>query len=108
MSAKKPSVVTFASSKVKELRRHATLPVKFEKLLQEYPLEKMFAGKTVAIKIHVGSDIGYTTIHPLFIRFVVAAVTKAGGKPFITDGSGAMHNAKARGYTPCAQCKPPE
>ncbi|MCX5756969.1 MAG: DUF362 domain-containing protein, partial [Candidatus Hydrogenedentes bacterium] len=51
------------------------------------------------IKIHVGSDIGFTTIHPLFIRLLVTAVKNAGGKPFITDGSGAMHNAKARGYT---------
>jgi hypothetical protein len=84
---------------VKELRRQATLPVKFEKLLQTLPLEEMFFGKTVAIKIHVGADIGYTTIHPLFIRIVVAAVTKAGGKPFVTDGSGSLQHAKARGYT---------
>ena len=99
MSSNNQSVVRFASSKVKELRRHATLPVKFEKLLELYPLEEMFSGKTVAIKIHVGSDIGYTTIHPIFIRTVVAALLKAGGKPFITDGSGALHHAKARGYT---------
>ncbi|HOV74681.1 MAG TPA: DUF362 domain-containing protein [Candidatus Hydrogenedentes bacterium] len=99
MPAKKSSVVTFASSKVKELRRHATLPVKFEKQLAQYPLDKMFRDKQVAIKIHVGSDVGFTTIHPLFIRIVVEAVKKAGGKPFITDGSGAMHHAKGRGYT---------
>lgn len=99
MQAHGASIVRFASSKVKELRRHATLPVKFEKLLQAYPLEDMFSGKQTAIKIHVGSDIGYTTIHPLFIRMVVEALKTAGGKPFITDGSGAMHNAKARGYT---------
>jgi hypothetical protein len=93
------STVRFASSKVKELRKQATLPVKFEKLLQLYPLETMFKDKSVAIKIHVGGDVGYTTIHPLFIRIVVDAVKNAGGRPFLTDGSGAMHNAKARGYT---------
>lgn len=94
-----PSPVKFASSKVKELRRHATLPVKFERLLDTYPLADMFADKHVAIKIHVGGDVGFTTIHPLFLRIVVEAVKKAGGKPFLTDGSGAMHHAKARGYT---------
>lgn len=99
MSNNGRSVVRFASSKVKELRRHATLPAKFERMLQTFPLEEMFKDKSVAIKIHVGNDIGYTTVHPLFIRLVVAAVKNAGGRPFITDGSGALHNARARGYT---------
>ncbi len=91
--------VKFASSRVKELRRSATLPVKFDKLLQSYALEEMFSGQQVAIKIHVGNDIGYTTVHPLFLRMVVDAVKAAGGKPFLTDGSGSMHQARARGYT---------
>jgi len=99
MSSNAPPVVTFASSKVKELRRHATLPVKFEKMLSSYPLDAMLRDKSVAIKIHVGNDIGYTTIHPLFIRILVSAIKQAGGKPFITDGSGSLHNAVARGYT---------
>lgn len=99
MAAKKSSVVRFASCKVKELRRHATLPVKFEKLLRQYPLKKMFENCRVAIKIHVGGDIGFTTIHPLFIRQVVDAVKEGGGKPFLTDGSGSLPNARARGYT---------
>jgi hypothetical protein len=99
MTKKKTSDVSFASSKVKELRRNATLPAKFERMLAGFPLEKMFKGKSVAIKIHVGGDIGFTTVHPLFIRMVVDAVKKAGGEPFITDGSGAMQFAKARGYT---------
>lgn len=99
MPQRKAAEVTFASSKVKELRRHATLPVKFDKLLKKYPLAKMFGDRSVAIKIHVGADIGYTTIHPLFIRQVVQAVKKAGGNPFVTDGSDAMPHAKARGYT---------
>ena len=99
MTKKKTAGVSFASSKVKELRRNATLPAKFERMLAGFPLDKMFKGKSVAIKIHVGGDIGFTTVHPLFIRILVDAVKKAGGDPFITDGSGAMQFAKARGYT---------
>ncbi len=99
MAKTKKAEVAFASSKVKELRRNATLPVKFERLLAGFPLEKMFKDKSVAIKIHVGGDMGFTTVHPLFIRIVVDAVKKAGGQPFVTDGSGAMHHAKTRGYT---------
>lgn len=93
------STVRFATCAVQELRREATLPAKFERLLRRYPLEEMFGGRTVAIKMHWGGDLGYTTIHPLFVRFVVQAVKKAGGKPFITDGTGALQYAAARGYT---------
>jgi len=93
------SVVRFASCAVKELRREATLPAKFERLLRRYPLEEMFNNRTVAIKMHFGGDLGYTTIHPLFVRILVQAIKKAGGKPFITDGTGALQFAVARGYT---------
>lgn len=100
MSENKPdAMVRFASCAVKELRRDATLPAKFERLLRRYPLEEMFNDRTVAIKMHFGGDLGYTTIHPLFVRLLVQAVKKAGGKPFVTDGTGAMKYAVARGYT---------
>jgi len=99
MSESQPSPVTFSSCQVKELRRDATLPAKFERQLAGYPLESMFSGRQVAIKMHVGGDLGYTTIHPLFVRLLVQAIKKAGGKPFITDGSSSMPNAPARGYT---------
>ncbi len=99
MSEKKPSHVRFASCKIKELRRDATLPAKFARLLELYPLKDMFGNRKVAIKMHVGGDLGYTTIHPLFVRILVQAIKNAGGKPFITDGSGSQQNAVARGYT---------
>jgi len=99
MPSSPPSRVTFSSCKVKELRRDATLPAKFERQLASYPLKDMFDGQQVAIKMHVGGDIGYTTVHPLFARIVVKAVKNAGGQPFITDGTGSRPNAVARGYT---------
>ncbi|MDO8588995.1 MAG: DUF362 domain-containing protein [Armatimonadota bacterium] len=93
------SVVHFASSKVKALSADLTLPAKFRRLLQRYPLKEMFDQKSVAIKMHVGGHLGYTTIHPLFVRILIDAVREAGGRPFITDGSGAIPGAKFRGYT---------
>lgn len=99
MPKKKGADVWFASSQVKALQRNATLPAKYERMVKGFPLEKMFKDKTVAVKIHVGGDIGYTTVHPLFIGILIKAIKEAGGKPFVTDGSGAMHFAKARGYT---------
>ena len=62
-------------------------------------MKDMFDGKTVAIKMHLGGDLGFTTIPPLFVKIVVNAVKAAGGKPFITDGTWAIAAAKDRGYT---------
>ena len=93
------SKVSFASAKVKRLAREDTLPAKFERMLQRLDLKSMFGDRRVAIKMHVGNAIGYTTIHPLFVRFLVSAIKEAGGWPFITDGSFSIPNAVARGYT---------
>ncbi len=94
-----PSRVYFASAKVRRLAAEDTLPAKFERMLRKLDLKRMFNDRRVAIKMHVGNRIGYTTIHPLFVRILVRAVKEAGGWPFITDGSFAMPNAVARGYT---------
>ncbi|MEN6522039.1 MAG: DUF362 domain-containing protein [Armatimonadota bacterium] len=93
------SIVHFASAKMSALRANASLPAKFSRLLEEYSLKDMFDGKTVAIKMHLGGNLGYTTIPPLFVRMLVQEVKDAGGKPFVTDGASAIPSAKHRGYT---------
>jgi len=93
------SKVSFASAKVKRLAREDTLPAKFQRMLQGLDLKSMFDDRRVAVKMHVGNGIGYTTIHPLFVRFLVSAIKEAGGWPFITDGSFSVPNAVVRGYT---------
>lgn len=94
------SRVRFASAHVKRLDRNATLPAKFGRLLNEMALENRLRGKRVAIKMHVGGDIGFYTIHPVFIRILVEAVKTAGGYPYLTDGAYSTDAAVARGYTP--------
>jgi uncharacterized protein len=94
------SEVLFASSHVDRIDRDASLPAKFLRLLERLDYATSFAGKRVAIKMHVGGDIGFYTIHPLFVRLVVDAVRKAGGQPFLTDGSFSTDAAVARGYVP--------
>jgi uncharacterized Fe-S center protein len=49
--------------------------------------------------MHLGGNLGYTTIPPLFVRILIAQLREAGAKPLVTDGSGAVLGAKARGYT---------
>lgn len=93
------SKVYFASAKMKALHADASLPAKFRRVLGNYPLKGMFEGKSVAIKVHLGSYLGYTTIPPIFMKMLVQEIKDAGGRPFITDSSGAVPGAKDRGYT---------
>ena len=93
------STVYYASSKVSKLEANSTLPAKFQRLLAELPLKRIVGGKLTALKMHLGGNIGYTTIHPLFVRMMVQALKEAGADVFITDSEGAVRDAKARGYT---------
>jgi len=91
--------VTFASARPKELRADATLPRLLDRMLARWGFRKRFKGMRVAIKMHLGVDVGYTTVHPLLVGRVVQAVKAGGGKPFITDVPGAVDGARCRGYT---------
>lgn len=93
------NVVRFASAHVKRLDRNASLPAKFGRLLDELSLDRRLKGKRVAIKMHVGGDIGFYTIHPVFVRILVDAIRRAGGYPYVTDGAFSTDAAAARGYT---------
>jgi len=94
-----PSTVYLAPAKVKRLAAEDTLPAKFQRMLDRLDLKSMFNDQRVAVKMHVGGNIGYSTIHPIFVRALVAAIKKAGGSPFITDGSFSVSGAVVRGYT---------
>jgi uncharacterized Fe-S center protein len=94
-----PSKVYFVSAKVKKLSADDTLPAKFRRMLDQLDLKTMFADKRVAVKMHVGGHLGYTTIHPLFVRIFISKLREAGADPFLTDGSFSVEGAKARGYT---------
>ncbi|MDP2990378.1 MAG: DUF362 domain-containing protein, partial [Kiritimatiellota bacterium] len=55
--------------------------------------------ETVLIKMHTGNGIGYSTVHPVFVRKVVQAVKDGGGTPFIADVFWDAAGAETRGYT---------
>ena len=92
------SDVFFASAIPERVDRHLTLPACFQRLLAAMPIAERIKGKTVCIKMHLGGDLGYSTIHPLFVKLLVDHVKRA--KPadvFITDGG--VGGASDRGYT---------
>jgi hypothetical protein len=91
--------VYFADTEVKTLSRKSSLPAKFVRMMDKLRFKKRFEGKTVAVKMHLGGGLGYTTIRPLFVRLVTDKIREAGGKPFITDGSFSVWDTAKRGYT---------
>lgn len=91
--------VYFAPAHVDKLSPEHTLPNKFKRLLGKIRLSTVVKNQTVAIKIHEGSGVGFTTVRPLFLRILVDAIKEKGGNPFITGGIGWPTNSKDRGYT---------
>jgi uncharacterized Fe-S center protein len=47
--------------------------------------------------MHTGNNIGYSTVHPVFVRKVVQAVKEGGGKPFVADVNWDAKGAEERG-----------
>ncbi len=96
----KAALVLFAPAAVQRLEAKATLPAKFQRMLDRLPLKRVCKDATVAVKIHVGGHLGFTTIPPLFVRLLIEKVKAAGAKRvFVTDGSWSIGEATARGYT---------
>jgi uncharacterized protein len=94
-----PSKVFFGSARQTRLEAKETLPAKLDMILERLGIKDRVKDETVAIKMHIGNNIGYSTIHPVFVRKLVHAVKQAGGKPFITDVDRDITTSESRGYT---------
>ena len=91
--------VYFASVAMKDITADASLAAKYTRMLDRFPLKDMFEKKRTAIKMHVGANLGFSTVHPLFVRLLVQKLREAGADPFITDGTPSRNAPQARGYT---------
>ncbi len=100
LARRPPATVFFAGVETARPEADASLPAKFKRLLSRFDLARLCGNDWVPIKMHLGGGLGYTTLHPLFVRTVVQAVKDAGGKPFIVEGHfDALRTAHERGYT---------
>lgn len=89
----------FADAAVEALESKKTLPAKFKRMLSRCKLPEKVGGKNAVIKMHLGGEIGFTTIHPLFLRILVQAVKDTGAKSVkVIDGK-SPEQGIARGYT---------
>lgn len=93
------SPVYFGSPRQARLEAQETLPAKLDLILDRLHLRDRVKDETVAIKMHTGNNIGYSTVHPVFVRKIVQAVKDGGGKPFVTDVNWDVKGAEERGYS---------
>jgi uncharacterized Fe-S center protein len=91
------SKVLFSSVKYHKYDPDVTLPAKFGRLIDRMDMTETVKDKWTVIKMHLGRNIGYTTIHPLFIKILVDKLKSYGAKVYICDQD--VSGATNRGYT---------
>ncbi|HEB29637.1 MAG TPA: DUF362 domain-containing protein [Spirochaetes bacterium] len=92
--------ILFVGYVPKNLEVKNSIGAKWERMLKKLDLVSLVKDKHIAIKMHLGGEFGFTTIHPFFTRGLVQAVIKAGAKEvFVTDTHEAVQSAVDRGYT---------
>ena len=79
------SQVFYGSPRQARLDANETLPVKLDLIVDRLAIRDRVKGENVAIKMHLGGNVGYSTLHPVFVRRVVQAVKDGGGRPFVVD-----------------------
>lgn len=93
------SEVFFSSMAFSKYNPDETLPAKFERMLKASGIAENLKGKKVAIKIHVGAGLTFSTIPPVFLRILARFVHESGGECFFTDHYVASRHPEHRGYT---------
>ena len=94
-----PSTVYFGSPRQARLDAKETLPAKLDLILERLKLRERVKDETVVIKMHTGTNIGYSTVHPVFVRKVVKAIKDGGGRPYVADVTWDAKGAEERGYS---------
>jgi uncharacterized protein len=93
------SIVYYGSPRQARLDAKETLPAKLDLIIDRLHLRDRVKGENVVLKMHLGSNLSYSVIHPVFVRKVVQAVKDGGGKVFIADIEWDVHAHETRGYT---------
>src|SRR5512135_1855748 len=94
-----PSIVYYGSPYQARLEANESLPAKLDLILERLHLRERVKGEMVALKMHLGNNLSYSTLHPVFVRKVVQAIRDGGGEPFVTDVDWDVHQHEQRGYT---------
>jgi len=98
MNKQPNATVYFADAWMERNDYDRSLPAKFQRMLKRALAPERVKDKAVCIKMHLGGGLGYTTIHPVFVRMLVEHLKACGAKSMkVIDGNAA--DGIARGYT---------
>ena len=93
------SKVYYGSPRQARLDAKETLPAKLDLIIEALHLRDRVKNELVVLKMHTGTNIGYSTIHPIFVRKVVEAIKEGGGEPYVADVEWDVRGSEGRGYT---------
>jgi uncharacterized Fe-S center protein len=93
------SKVYYGSPRQAHLEAKESLPAKLDLILERLHLRDRVKDEIVAIKMHTGNNLSYSTVHPVFVRKVVQAIKDGGGHPFVVDVDWDAAGAELRGYS---------
>jgi uncharacterized Fe-S center protein len=94
-----PSKVYYGSARQGRNIAEETLPAKLDLIIDQLHIRERVKDELVVLKMHTGNNIGYSTIHPVFVRKVVQAVKDGGGEVFVADVEWDTQASYARGYS---------
>ena len=92
------SSVYYGSPRQAHLDTMESLPAKLDLILEKLHLSERVKDELVAIKLHTGNNLAYSTVHPVFVRKVVQAIKDGGGQPLVVDVSWDVSGAELRGF----------
>ena len=95
---KDKSIVFFGSTETSTIEREHSLVAKLDTIVDKLGIKDVVKGKNVAIKMHVGYKLGYSTVHPFLVGRLVRTVKKAEGRPYILDIPRQIREVHLRGY----------
>ena len=93
------SSVYFGSMQSRSLAPEHSFAAKFTHVVEKLGVENRVKDKSVLIKMHLGVNVGFSTVNPFLVRLLVSKIQKAGGNPFIADSIECFRGASSRGYT---------
>ena len=99
MAALYKPIVYFGSVRSKAPTQEHSIVGKFDAIVEKLGIRDAVKDKNVAIKAHLGLNVGLSMVHPLLIGRLVNVVKAGGGKPFLIDIMEQLPDAVKRGYT---------
>jgi len=91
--------VYFGSVRSVLATREQSFAAKFDLVIQKLGIKDAVKDKIVAVKAHMGLDVGFSTVNPFLLGRLVEVIKSGGGRPFILDVLEQYADAAKRGYT---------